>query len=186
MSAVFPALIGLAGVVVGWFINHWLTGRREEQRRRLELQVKHLERQIEELYGPLAAALYEGKRTFVDLLETLRRDHVFDDEGEISEEDLKTWLFWVDTEFLPRNHEIKQLLRSKAHLIDSNEFPESHVAFLDHSNSWAVSHRRWKAQQVPYSWHSKIEWPNDFEEEVLATFHRLKKRHARLIGALSQ
>jgi hypothetical protein len=185
MPTVWTALIAAGAAALGWFANHWLTSQREERRRRAEAQLKFVERQIEELYGPLAGALYEGRRTFLDLLDSLGRRFVFPESGSLSANDLKTWLFWAESEFLPRNNYTKQLLTSKAHLIDGATFPESYIEFLDHCNSWAVNHRRWKEQEVEYSWRSKLNWPESFEREALATFHELKQRHAQLIGALT-
>ena len=184
MQPVWVALIAAASAALGWFVNHALAVRREERRRRLEARLAFVERQIEELYGPLAAALYEGRRTFRDLLESLGRSHVFPESGELPEEELRTWLFWAESEFLPRNEHIKTLLRTKAHLIEGGEFPASYVEFLDHCNSWAIHHRRWLEQKVEYGWHSRIDWPRDFETEAIATFQALKRRHAELIGAL--
>jgi hypothetical protein len=185
MQPVWVALIGAAVAATGWFINHWLTARREEGRRRVEAQLKFIERQIEELYGPLAATLYEGRRTFLDLLDSLGRRYVFLHNGPLPEDELRTWLFWAETEFLPRNDYVKNLLKTKAHLIYGGEFPESYVDFLDHCNSWAVNHRRWKEQQVAYSWHSKVNWPEAFEKQVIDTFQLLKHRHAELLGELT-
>ena len=182
---IWAALIAAIGAAAGWFVNHLLTVRREEARRRLEAQLRFVERQIEELYGPLAATLYEGRRTFLDLLDSLGRGYVFPEDGELPMNELRTWLFWAESEFLPRNDYIKTLLRTKAHLIDGGEFPQSYIDFLDHCNSWAVNHRRWKEQQVKYSWHSKINWPEEFESEVIQTFQTLKRNHADLIGALT-
>jgi hypothetical protein len=70
-TPVVVALIAGSITAVGWLVNHWLVSRREEQRRRIEAQLKYVERQIEELYGPLALLVYEGRRTWGDLL--LRR-----------------------------------------------------------------------------------------------------------------
>jgi hypothetical protein len=165
--AVWAALIAAVVAAIGWFANDWLTVRREESRRRVEAQLKFVERQIEELYGPLAAALYEGRRTFLDLLDSLGRDHVFDKDRPLPPEELKTWLFWAESEFLPRNEQIKVLLKTKAHLVDGPAFPESYIFFLNHCNSWAVNHRRWKEEGTVYSWHSKINWPEQFENEAL-------------------
>lgn len=185
MQPIWAALIGAAVAVIGWFANHWLTARREEGRRRVEAQLKFIERQIEELYGPLAAALFEGRRSFHDLLDSLGRQYVFPANGQLPEEELRTWLFWAETEFLPMNEYIKNLLKTKAHLIYGAEFPDSYVNFLDHCNSWAVNHRRWKEQQVTYSWHSKVNWPELFEKQVIDTFQLLKLRHAELLGELT-
>ncbi len=185
MLAIWAALIAAISASIGWFANHWLTAKRDESRRRIEAQLKFVERQIEELYGPLAASIYEGRRTFLDLLDSLGRSFVFHGDHPLPPDELKTWLFWAESEFLPRNEKIKELLRSKAHLIVGPTFPESFITFLDHCNSWAINHRRWKEQQIEYSWHSKINWPNEFGDEVLMTFKELKYRHSELIGALT-
>jgi hypothetical protein len=184
--AVTAALIAAIGAAIGWFANHWLTARREESRRRVEAQLKFVERQIEELYGPLAAALYEGRRAFEDLLQSLGRDRVFHDDRPLPPDELKTWLFWAETEFLPRNEQIKLLLKSKAHLVEGSSLPASYISFFDHCNSWSIHHRRWKEDGTEYSWRSKINWPADFEDEALATFQTLKSRHAALLGALAE
>jgi hypothetical protein len=178
----------IAGVVtaVGWLVNHILTDRRERIKQQTEASLKHVERQLEELYGPLAFLLYEGRRTFLDLLDTLGRNYVFLGGKPISEEELKTWLFWVEHSFLPKNERIKQLLMSKAHLIEGARFPASYVAFLDHHNSWVIRHKRWKEEGVEYSWHSKINWPKEFEEEVIGTFESLKAKHSELLGELTR
>lgn len=179
------AVIATFGAAMGWFANHWLTARRDEARRRIEAQLKFVERQIEELYGPLAASLYEGRRTFLDLLHSLGRNHVFEGDKPLPPDELKTWLFWAESEFLPRNNQIKELLRSKAHLVEGSSFPDSYILFFDHCNSWAIHHKRWKEQGEVYSLRSKINWPVEFENEVLETFQSLKSRHSQLIGKLT-
>ena len=181
---VVAALIAGSITAVGWLVNHWLVSRREEQRRRIEAQLKYVERQIVELYGPLALLMHEGRTTFADLLHALGRDVIFSASSPLSEDDLRTWLFWTEAEFLPRNEKVRYLLESKAHLVEGPEFPKSYVDFLDHCNSWAINHRRWKEQGVKYSWHSRINWPRRFEEDVLQTFQKLKARHAELVGEL--
>jgi hypothetical protein len=124
------ALIAAIGAAIGWFANHWLTARRDESRRQVEAQLKFVERQIEELYGPLAAALYKGRRAFQDLLQSLGRNYVFYQDRPLPPEELKTWLFWAESEFLPRNEQVKSLLKSKAHLVVGSSFPDSYVCIL--------------------------------------------------------
>jgi hypothetical protein len=184
-TPIIVALVAGSITAIGWLVNHWLTAYREEERRRTEAQLKFVERQIEELYGPLVFLMYEGRRTFADLLDTLGRNKVFISEKPLPKAELNTWLFWAEAEFLPRNEKVKNLLMSKSHLVEGDKFPESYVAFLDHCNSWAINHRRWKEQEVKYSWHSKVNWPREFEKEVVDTFEKLKARHAALVGKLS-
>jgi hypothetical protein len=183
-APVAAALVTGSVTAAGWLVSNILTIRREEQRHRTEAQLKFVERQIEELYGPLAFLLHEGRRTFEDLLDALGRRYVFQDAVPLSEHELKTWLYWAEAEFLPRNEKIKCLLMTKAHLIEGPVFPDTYIKFLDHANSWSINHRRWKDQQVEYSWHSKIGWPEEFEKDVLETFTRLNAVHSALLGKL--
>ena len=185
MESIGSIVSGSIGALAGWLIPHLLDLRKERRNHQLQAQLKFVERQIEELYGPLAASLYEGRRTFRDLLESLGRDYVFPESDELPEDELSTWLYWAETDFLPRNEYIKSLLKSKAHLIDGAEFPDAYVEFLDHCNSWAISHKRWLEQQVKYNWHSKVDWPDAFENQVIATFQTLKRRHSDLLGELA-
>jgi hypothetical protein len=182
--AVSVALVGGIVTAFGWIVTNYLTTRRDESRLRLEAQQKFLERQIEELYGPLTVVLHEGRRTFKDLCEIMGRENIFENDGPLSKEDQATWLFWADADFFPRNEFIRTLLKTKAHLIEGPEFPKSYVDFLDHCNSWSINHLRWKVDQIPYPFHSKIDWPDHFEEEVIATANQLKLRHSNVIGTL--
>lgn len=177
--------IGSVGAVTGWLVTHQLSLRKDRRNHQLQSQLKFIERQIEEFYGPLAASLYEGRRTFRDLLECLGRDYVFLDDEELPEEELRIWLYWAEAEFLPRNEYIKNLIKAKAHLIEGAIFPDTFVIFLDHCNSWAVRHKRWKDQQEKYNWRSTVEWPEEFERQTIATFQSLKRRHSDLLGQLA-
>lgn len=181
----------LAGTItaVGWFINHILNEHTERRRQHLQAQLKFTTQQLEELYGPLAFLIIEGQQAFSDLLDSLGRRYVFLAVGHRTDEplppeELKTWIFWVEYSFLPRNHEIRRLLSTKTHLIEGSVMPNSFVTFLKHYSSWEIRHLRWTKEHVEYSWHSTINWPNDFDSEVLEAFRILKERHTRLVGQL--
>ncbi len=184
--SVIVAIIAGTTTAMGWLVNHILTDRRDREKRQIEFSLKYVERQLEELYGPLAFLLYEGRQTFQDLLSTLGRNYVFMKDKPLSDEELKIWLFWAEYSFLPKNNKIKQLLTSKTHLIEGSCFPDSYVAFLNHHNSWSIQHQRWKEEGVKYSWHSKINWPVEFEKECIKTFESLKLKHSALLGKLTR
>jgi hypothetical protein len=181
-AALAVAILAAAVTALGWFANHLLSAKAERRRMRAEASRAYVERQLEELYGPLAFLIIEGRRTFVDLLEGLGRNSVFVGGRALPDDELKTWLFWVEHDFFPRNQEMKRILMTKAHLIDGGEMPSSYIAFLDHHNSWRIHHLRWREEGVPYPWHSKVNWPEAFEEQVLDTFRELKAKHAELLG----
>jgi len=154
-----------------------LTRNRERDKQRLDASIAFIERQLEELYGPIAVLLLASRQTFRDLLESLHRNHVFENAEPLPEEELRAWLFWAENDAFPRDQKIAELLMQKTHLIEGEWFPDSYVKFLDHHNSWTLSHLRWKKESIPYSWHSSKEWPQEFVVEILDTFQNLKRRH---------
>lgn len=183
------ALIAATATAAGWFINNALMSRAELKRRRHEARLQHVERQLEQLYGPLLFLVKEGRSAWENFRDTLGREHVFrkfeefnEKELPLNEEELGLWLFWVDHEFMPRNEEIQRLLSSKTHLIAGRRMPESFMKFIEHHNSWRVTHQRWKEDGAPYSWHSKVNWPSEFEADVSDTYKRLKDSQIKLAG----
>jgi hypothetical protein len=53
LSALIGAVSGAVVAAIGWFVVHGLSTRREVAARRDGAARDHLEKQIEELYGPL-------------------------------------------------------------------------------------------------------------------------------------
>lgn len=157
------ALAILGGI--GWLISHSINTRTDRRRQQLSWQVEFTAKQLQELYGPLALLVTEGRQTFDDLLDVLNRDAVFVGSKPLTPDELQAWLFWVDNDFLPRNRQIQLLLASKPHLIEGPEVPRSYIEFLKHSSSWELAHRRWKEKGVEYGWHSKVNWPRSFEKD---------------------
>jgi hypothetical protein len=166
---------------VGWLVNHAITGRSDHRRQQLVWQLAFASEQLEQLYGPLAFLITEGEQTFRDLLKKLGRNYVFFGDNPLPPEELKTWLFWAENDFLPRNRQIQALLASKSHLIEGAKIPDSHIEFLKHYSSWELAQ---KEQGAEYNWHSEVYWPRSFEYDVLTTFAQFKQRHAALLGRL--
>lgn len=183
-----PVVVALlAGTVTaaGWLVTHVLSGRREMERHRTEASLAYVESQLRDLYGPLVFSLYEGRQAWEDFLSTVGRRYLTVEGRPVDDEEVQTWLFWVESLFMPRNEQILNLLMTKTHLIEGPSFPGSYVQFLNHHNSWKMKHSRWKSDGVAYSWHSNVDWPEAFEREVISTFETLKRRHAQLLGKLS-
>lgn len=183
-NTITVAIIAASASAIGWLANHVLSERAERNRGKRQARLTHIEKQLEELYGPLFFLIHEGSSSFKDFNETVGRGFVFTSEG-ISQRDLDTWLFWVDNDLMPRNYAIQILLSSKAHLIDSPRMPRSYLDFLDHHNSWRVSHLRWKEEGVPYRWHSRTNWPDEFERDIVNTYEKLKRHQEELAGILA-
>jgi hypothetical protein len=180
-TSVLVALIAAAVAMLGWVVAHYLEKRRSWAAERLSSQIAYRERQLSELYGPLAFLLIQGHQAFADVLEMV--DHKLElTRSAPDDPHVQLWLFYVDTVFMPRNQAIEELLAKGSHLIEGeSSVPPSVLRFLKHHGSWRAEHQRWKQEGVPYAWRSRIVWPSEFEDEFLDAFERLKIEHARLL-----
>lgn len=181
-TTILLAILAAAVTAFGWMANYVLSGRDERRRKQLDASQGYLESQLQEFYGPLAFLIQESRRSHQDLLETLGRDSVFVKGQELTDDELKVWLFWVENDIFPRNDKIHDLLTGKTHLIEGDQVPQSYLDFLEHHISWKINHLRWQRENVKYPWRSRRHYPDEFEEHVLATFQKLKDKHARILG----
>ena len=176
--ALLVALIAATVSIIGWVVNYILNGFLDRKKAQRAANLLNIERQLENLYGPLTILLLESKRATKNLSDSLGRKFVFTGNETLEDDELKTWLFWVEKDFFPRNEKIKELILTNTHLIEGERIPASFVAFLDHFNSWKIDHLRWQIEGVKYSWHSRYNWPEEFEFDVISTFEKLKHKQA--------
>ncbi|QMS90012.1 hypothetical protein HUN01_21350 [Nostoc edaphicum CCNP1411] len=188
--------ITTAFAVVAGIVNHIMSGNRERENQQTTASLKYTEQQLEELYGPLAFLIWEGRRTYTDLVEKLTemrgKKHisgslkVVEKDDRIifplrDEEEIKLWVFWIEKDAFPRHEKIKKLLMSKTHLIKGEIMPNSYLNFLDYHNSWKMEHLRWQEQQIKYPWKSKFNFPLKFETDIIETFTDLKGQQANFL-----
>lgn len=185
-TALTIAILSASVTALGWLVTSILSTSADRRRQSLLAQVEFTKQQLEELYGPLAFLILEGKQSFRDMFAILGRNFLLIEGNVLPENELPVWLFWVENDFFPRNEKIKVLISSKTHLIEGEKVPESFMAFVEHYNSWMMMHKRWQQQGVKYPWYAKVGWPSEFDKEVLSTFEILKKRHSNLIGKVSE
>jgi hypothetical protein len=119
------AILGASVSVVGWVVTHILYTSAERRRQRLIFQMEYTKQQLEELYGPLAFLVLEGQQSYHDMRSSIHPIQVSDTGNIYSKEDRKTWLYWVENEFLPHDKKIQELLSKETHLVEGETIPES-------------------------------------------------------------
>ncbi|MDZ8257883.1 hypothetical protein [Nostoc sp. ChiQUE01b] len=195
-ATIITTAITTAFAVVAGIVNHIMSGNRDRENQQTTASLKYTEQQLEELYGPLAFLIWEGRRTYTDLVEKLTemrgKKHtsgslkVVEKDDRIifplrDEEEIKLWVFWIEKDAFPRHEKIKKLLMSKTHLIKGEIMPNSYLDFLDYHNSWKMEHLRWQEQQIKYPWKSKFNFPFKFETDIIETFTDLKGQQANFL-----
>lgn len=199
MKEVVP-LIAIAVPAAGWFVTSGLQSVREARNSRVTAVLTYTERQLEQLYGPLMTLLVEGEQAWKECLRALDRDpndprtaeqeltnalSGRSDQPPLTDDQLETWIFWIENAFFPRNDRIAALIAERAHLVEGATtepgLPASYCQFLAHHNSWKLRHQQWREQQIPYSWCWTVPWPEPFNAEVEETFQALKERHNKFL-----
>jgi hypothetical protein len=176
-AAVISACVATAVAAVGWFITNQLTRRREEEGRRQQAALKHLERQIEALYGPLLGLIQQSDAVFK--VAQQRRD-LKDPDSE------GAWNYFIEKYFLPLNAQMMTLLSTKVHLSNADNWP-SYLAFFTHQAQFESLHRIWVEQHIDSHLIKGEGWPQQFGLDVRNTLDELRARHShylRKLGAI--
>lgn len=173
----------LAAAVLSAVLAYLFTRRAAREQYRREATLKHLERQLSDLYGPLTFLLLEGDQVFDDLCQDFGDEWREGRRYLTDEAEIKKWIYWAENYFIPRNQAVQTLLSQQSHLIEGAQLPPSFQKFARHHASWTLEMKRWREKGVGDGLFSRHSWPVEFSEEVESTFQLLKQRHARLLGA---
>lgn len=186
VSALIGAVSGGLIAAAGWFITARLSRQREQDARIHAASLRHLERQIEELYGPLVGLIHHSR----DVYEVAWQRLPHSEPGKIAFDQFLTtegadriWQYFVETYFLPGNERIHNLLTSKLYLLDSGELPESFEAFLKYQAQFESLYRLWKQQGVDSKDIGRQKWPDQFGPDAEASLRKLRAEYTRHLQA---
>lgn len=169
-------------IIIGWFVVHELSARRDLAARRENARRGHLERQISELYGPLLGLIEHSGAAFDIAAHKLPCN----DAGGIafdrfSSEHERVWRFFVERYFIPTNAQIRALIRTKMHLLEDGRLPPSFAEFFRHEANFEALHQLWKDEGIESLDIQSPAWPANFQGDVEHTLASLRKRHQELI-----
>lgn len=187
ISALIGALSGAVIAAVGWTVAWW----QAERSRRREAIWDHLKQQIGELYGPLAGLLTD-LTTVLGIRNTLLE---IGPDGKIAfrnnSQDVEVARFFEENYIFPLNRDMRRLIISKRHLLDSEHLPQSFQDFLQYGAEYESLYELWKATK-PHIESDKgylgkkylrKEYPNSFGDEVRDKLEHLlsqQKQYIRL------
>jgi hypothetical protein len=182
-----PTLVGSGVLVtaVGWFVLHVLSSRRDLAARKDSAARGHLEKQIEQLYGPLLGCIQHAHLAFEVARKVLPNDERQQiDFRRFSARDSEVWHFFVEEYFLRVNAKIRDLIRSNMHLLEAGILPKTFDAFFSHEVQFEALHRLWKEKGLDSSGVPSLGWPQEFESEVQTTLDALRLRHQMFLRRL--
>lgn len=167
-AAVLTFILAFAGYALTSISAHMLARRRDK----LELVNKRLN----EFYGPLYVASQAGNIAYRSLL---KKQGKLKSEP-VTDEDLKDWILWTRTIFMPLNDIREKIIIEKAHLIIEEQMPHCLLEFVTHVVGYKAVISKW-AQGDYSERRSTIGWPPEFDRYVERSYCALKAEQTRLM-----
>jgi hypothetical protein len=167
-ALVLTVLVAFTGYAITFLSAHMLARRRDK----LDLVNKRLN----ELYGPLYVASEAGNIAYRSLLNKQGKTR----SEPIRDEDLKEWVLWMRTIFIPLNEIREKIIIENAHLIVEEKMPHCLLDFVTHVVGYKAVLRKWADGDFSER-RSTIGWPPEFDVYVRDSYAALKAEQMRLM-----
>jgi hypothetical protein len=167
-AAILTVLVAFAGYAITFLSAHMLARRHDK----LDLVNKRLN----EFYGPLYVASEAGNIAYRSLLAKQGKTR----SEPIRDEDLKEWVLWMRTIFIPLNEIREKIIIENAHLIVEEKMPQCLLDFVTHVVGYKALLRKWADGDFSER-RSTIGWPPEFDVYVRNSYTALKAEQMRLM-----
>ncbi len=98
----------------------------------------------------------------------------------IRDEDLKEWMLWMTTIFMPLNDVREKIIIENAHLIIEEQMPQCLLDFVTHVVGYKALMAQWADGDYTER-RSIIGWPPEFDTYVEHSYKALKAEQTRLL-----
>ncbi len=173
-AAILTVILALSGYLITSLSAHMLARRRDK----LDL----VNKRINEFYGPLYVASESGNIAYRSLLNRQGKDK----SEPILDSEMKEWMLWMNTIFMPLNDIREKVIIENAHLIIEEQMPQCLLDFVTHVVGYKAVMAKW-AEGDYGERRSSIGWPPEFDIYVKRSYAALKAEQTRLMdSALSR
>ena len=167
-AAILTIIVAFAGYAITFLSAHILARRRDK--------LKLVNKRLNEFYGPLYVASEAGNIAYRSLLKKQGKTQ----SEPITDADLKDWMLWMRTIFIPLNEIREKIIIDKAHLIIEEHMPQCLLDFVTHVVGYKAVLRKW-AEGDYSERRSTIGWPPEFDVYVKNSYAALKAEQMRLM-----
>ena len=143
-------------------------------------EAARIDRQLTELYRPLAALVEQSRLSYVNFKKKEGREELLPTDRTLTDEEMKRYLDQIEKDMMPRNERMCALIRAKKDLVDGPELPASWQALLEHHEGWRAAHEKWKKEGAAYPFHAPTPFPRSLERELKASIAKLEARRDSL------
>jgi hypothetical protein len=166
--------VALVGFLVTYVVNLRLARRKD--------RLERINEQLRDLYGPLYALEISARSAWMEFRKQYRPDRRYwQDDPPPTAEEAQAWRTWMKSVFMPINRRMRDVVVTKAHLIDGSEMPQSLRDLAAHVSAYEPILARWDDND--FSIHKP---PLSFPRDTLVVyleieFQNLKERQQDLL-----
>lgn len=167
-AAVLTISIAFAGYLITILSARMLARRRDK--------LRLVNKRLNEFYGPLYVASEAGNIAYRSLLNRqgkVKSEPILDSE-------MKEWMLWMTTIFMPLNDIREKIIIEKAYLIIEEQMPQCLLDFVTHVVGYKAVLAKW-AEGDYTERRSTIGWPPEFDIYVKKSYAALKAKQTRLM-----
>jgi hypothetical protein len=167
-TVMLTVILAFAGYLVT-FMSARMLARRTDKLRLVNMR-------LNEFYGPLYVASQAGHIAYRSLLKKQGKEK----SDPILDEEMKEWVLWMTTIFMPLNDVREKIIIEKAYLIIEEEMPHCLLEFVTHVVGYKAVLAKWAEGDFSER-RSTIGWPPEFDGYVQRSYAALKAEQTRLL-----
>jgi len=170
-AAVLTVILALAGYLITTLSAQMLARRQDK--------LNLVNKRLNEFYGPLYVASEAGNIAYRALLKRQGKEK----SDPIRDEEMKEWMLWMTTIFMPLNDIREKVIIEKAHLIVEERMPQCLLDFVTHVVGYKAVLAKW-AEGDYSERRSTIGWPPEFDVYVKKSYAALKAEQMQLLHSM--
>ncbi len=167
-AATLTIILAFAGYLVTFMSTRMLARRQDK--------LRLVDRRLNEFYGPLYVASEAGNIAYRSLLKKQGKTQ----SEPILDSEMKEWVLWMKTIFMPLNDVREKVIIEKAYLIVEEQMPQCLLDFVTHVVGYKAVLSKW-AEGDYSERRSTIGWPPEFDVYVRQSYQALKAEQTRLL-----
>ncbi len=195
ISAILASLGG--GALIVFALSKWLGGiwaeriinnekalinqNTSDRTRKIEALMKHYEKQMEELYGPLFNMVHQIFVANQIEGELINGNSVGSHSTDIIEQ-IKG--YFQEKYYRPHHEEIASIMKSKLYLVEDAKIPKSFYHYLQHAAQERDQKYLWNHHNIDSSFMAGEPWPSKFYEDIKDGFDNSRRNYQKCLDGL--
>lgn len=167
-AAILTVILALAGYLITSLSMQELARRQDK--------LRLVNERLNEFYGPLYVASEAGNIAYRTLLARQGKEK----SDPIRDDEMKEWVLWMTTIFMPLNNIREKIIIQKAALIIEEQMPQCLLDFVTHVVGYKAVLTKWADGDYSER-RSTIGWPPEFDVYVKRSYAALKAEQTRLM-----